>query len=342
MKKGYSISMVFIIAMFCVAQIGCDYYGVNFSGRNFNAKFIEERDWTFDADGIALIDTEVMHGSIKVNAVDTSEIKVHAIKTIRAKTEAKAEQFAGQVQVWAMQDNDKLRLYIKRPERYKDYSIGVSYTISCPKEVALKLKSTHGKIEIDGIEDTVDANTTHGSIYLNGGRNNIKLNTTHATVDLKNCVGRVDVHTTHGKIIANNIQADQEAIILKTSHAPITVNESSGVFDLGTTHGSINAQIDSLYQHGNFSSTHGSVHIAVANDVAPIKVNTNHGSVSVALPGDFSGQLDASTSNNVVQSDFPVAVKSAKKNRLYGPIGGGGDTRIYVRNDHGKITITKN
>ncbi len=342
MNKGYSIPMVFIVAMFCIAQIGCDYYGINFSSGNFKAKFIEERDWTFDADGVALIDTEGMHGSIKVSAADVDEIKVHAIKTIRAKTEAKAEQFAEQVKVWAMQDNDKLRLYVKRPDRYKDFSIGVSYTISCPKEVALKLRSTHGKIEIEGIEDTVDANTTHGSIYLNGGRRVINLNTTHATVDFKNCVGRVDVHTTHGKIIANNIQADQEAIILKTTHASITVSESSGVFDLGTTHGSIDAQINSLSKHGNFSSTHGSIHLAIANDVAPIQVNTNHGSVSIALPADFSGQLDASTSHNVVKSDFPVAVKSARKNKLYGPIGGGGDTRIYVRNNHGKISITKN
>ncbi len=342
MKKSYPASMVFLVAMFCVMQIGCDYYGVHFSGGNFNAKFIEERDWTFDADGIASIETEGMHGSVIVNAEDVSEIKVHAVKTIRAKTEAKAEQFAGQVEVWVMQDNDKLRVYIKKPDRYKDFSIGVSYTISCPEKIALKLRTTHGKIVIEGIEDTVEAITTHGSIYLNGGRKDIKLNTTHATVDLKNCVGRVDVNTTHGKIIADNIQADQETIVLKTSHAPITVSGSSGVFDLGTTHGGINARIDSLYNHGKFSSSHGAVNVAVANHVAPIQVNTNHGSVSIALPADFSGQLDASTSHNVVQSDFPIAVKSARKNQLHGPIGGGGDTKIYVRNDHGRISITKN
>ena len=154
------------------------------------------------------------------------------------------------------------------------------------------------------------------------------------------CPSAVDVnlHTTHSKIEINGVEGAVDAV---TTHGRIELNGGAGRIYAVTTHGKIEASVKRLTDEGNFVTTHGSVDVEIREGVAPVSARTTHGSINLKLPGDFSGQLDAKTSNGRVRSDFPIPLTDTSKKRLSGKIGEGGSAMVKLRTTNGNINLRK-
>ncbi len=299
MRKVQILLLTVVLAASCFSMTGCM---VSFGGfGNLNAKFIEEKDWTLEAAGVNLIDGDTTNGSIKLTASDTNEVKVHAVKTVRAKTDEAAEDYAKQVTLVTEKSGDSIRFYKEQPSGWKKVQVSVSYTIECPRDLSVHLRSTNGKITVEGIEKKVDAKTTNGAIDLAGG---------------------------------------SDSIMLRTTNGSISVHDSRGSIDASTTNGKISANIKDLGNKVNLSSTNGGINLEVESGNAPIEMTTTNGSATITLPANYSGELDAGTHNGRVSSDFAIPVKKASKTSLRGPIGDGGD-KVFIRTTNGSIKVNK-
>ncbi|MBN2330039.1 MAG: DUF4097 family beta strand repeat protein [Candidatus Omnitrophica bacterium] len=297
MKKNYTILPSFLCAILCIYLCGC-----NLAGWDLKAKYEEEKDWSLSAAEVELIDVVTTNGAIIVSSTDAPEIKIHAVKTIRAKTEEKAKEYAGEVVLYVEQDEGALNVFHEHPSGWKQVQVGVSYTISCPPQMEAKLKSTNGKISIDRLQRAVDALTTNGSIHLTGGQGEIQLRTTNGSVDIADSSGRINASTTNGKISARQI---------------------------------------ALSERADFSTTNGGVELDIESGAAPITAVSTNGSITLSLPAQFSGQLDASVSNGRIASDFAVPGASSQKKSLRGSIGEGGENRIFLTTTNGNISLKK-
>ncbi|MBN2330040.1 MAG: DUF4097 family beta strand repeat protein [Candidatus Omnitrophica bacterium] len=320
-----------LAASLCFFAMGCE----------FNGKYVEELDWTLDAAAIETIDVETTHGSIEVAAGDVDQITIHAVKTILARTDAKAEEFSKRVTLHVTPENDVLRIYKKQPAVMNNYGVGVSYTIECPPGVALKLASTHGKIEMKGVQDQADAETTHGAITLIGGKGQIDLRTSHAPIIVQNCEGRIEAKTSHGEIRLKDAAAEGEDVFLRTTHAAVHIEDCQGNFDVQTSHGAIVGRRLSLSAPARFASTHGRIELEIDRGSAPVFAGTTHSSIALTLPKEYSGRLDASTSHGRIETDFPIPVLRSSKDSLAGPIGEGGEAIVRLRSSHGNISIQR-
>jgi len=299
MRKVQILLLAVVLAISCFSMTGCM---VSFDGfGNLNAKFIEEKDWTLEANGVNLIDGDTTNGSIKLTASDTNEVKVHAVKTVRAKTDEAAEEFAKQVILHTEKSGDSIRFYKEQPTGWKKVQVSVSYTVECPKDMSVHLRSTNGKITVEGIAKKVDAKTTNGAIHLAGG---------------------------------------SDSILLRTTNGSINVLDSRGSIDASTTNGKISADIQDLVNKVDLSTTNGGINLEVKSGNAPIEMTTTNGSATVTLPANYSGDLDAGTHSGRVSSDFAIPVKKASKKNLRGPIGEGGD-KVYIRTTNGNINVNK-
>ncbi len=271
-------------------------------GVTLNGRFTEEIDLSFAAAGISVIDADTTNGSITVNASDTQEIKVHAEKTIRALTDEKAKEYAAEVELFAETEGDMLKVYYEHPKGWKQVQVNIQYTIDCPPSIALRLGTTNGNIEVMGVNKAVEANTTNGNIGLTGGEGTIILRTTNGNVDIEDSKGRIETSTTNGNI---------------------------------------HARIETLEDKADLSTTNGGVHVEIQKGTAPVRASSTNGAITIGLPSDFNGQLDASTFNGSVSSDFAIPVQKPSKRSLKGPIGEGGDCEIYARTTNGGISIKK-
>ena len=154
------------------------------------------------------------------------------------------------------------------------------------------------------------------------------------------CPSAVDVnlHTTHSKIEINGVDGAVDAV---TTHGRIELYGGAGRIHAITTHGKIEALVRLLTDEGKFVTTHGPINVAIGAGLAPVLAKTTHGSINLKLPEDFSGYLDAKTSNGRVRSDFPVPFTNKSKKQLAGKIGKGGLAKVTLRTTNGNINLKK-
>ena len=148
----------------------------------------------------------------------------------------------------------------------------------------------------------------------------------------------VNLHSTNGKIEINGVEGAVDAV---TTNGGIQMHGGAGRIHAVTTNGNIQASVSRLTDEGKFVSTNGSLTLTIRQGVAPVSASTTNGSINLKLPGDFSGHLDAKTSNGQVHSDFPVPFTNKSKKRLSGKIGGGGQANVKLRTTNGGIHLRK-
>ena len=176
----------------------------------------------FEGTGIAKIDAQAANGRIKLEGSDRDGVTVRAWKEVRGRRAAAAE-FAEQVEVYAEQIGDELRVFAEHPPPPRGVNLAVRYTIETPREVDVNLRTVNGKINISGISGSIDTTTVNDVIKLEGDAGPIRARTTNGSiragiglliddaefsttngsieVEVHRCVGSVAALTTNGSII---------------------------------------------------------------------------------------------------------------------------------------------
>ena len=181
--------------------------------------------------------------------------------------------------------------------------MSVRYEIQSPRDVNLDLQTSNGRIEIANIDGRIDATTSNGAIDVTGGADRVDLHTSNGRIELRGASGRIHVSTSNGAIVASLGTVTDEAV---------------------------------------FSTSNSSIDVTIDSGIAPVMATTDNGSIDITLPGDFSGKLDARTTNGQVSSEFAVThAEDSKTNRLIGDIGGGGDAAVTLRSSNGHINLRK-
>ena len=192
--------------------------------------FSEELDWTLDAADISVISAETTNGAIILVGSSKEKVIVRASKQVRAWNRANAKKFAKEVQIHVERRGKEMKIYKKHPKLPPGISIRVTYEIQCPSAIDVNLKASR-KIEIDGVEGTVDARTTNGKIELYGG------------------VGRIHTVTKNGKIEASVKRlTDEGTFVTSNGSVDVEIREGIAPVSVRTSNGSINLKLP-----GNFS-----------------------------------------------------------------------------------------
>jgi DUF4097 and DUF4098 domain-containing protein YvlB len=155
----------------------------------------------------------------------------------------------------------------------------------------------------------------HFFSWLFGGKTNV-------TVTLRLRVPKtcpLDVESVNGEV---SLEGFSEKVRARSTNGRVSGENLSGPVDLKTVNGGIDVEMTS------------------AELKADCHVETVNGTISVSMPGSFKADIDASTVNGDVQSDFEIAVKQISKNHLRGRLNGGGP-RIVLQTVNGGIQIVK-
>jgi hypothetical protein len=103
------------------------------------------------------------NGGIQVEGWDRNEIRVRAVVSANARTEAEAKQLASGVQVQV--GGGRVSATGPSTERRQWWS--VSYRINVPRRNDLDLNANNGGVSITGVSGTIRFDTTNGGVRLN-------------------------------------------------------------------------------------------------------------------------------------------------------------------------------
>ena len=155
----------------------------------------------FEGTGITKIDAQTANGQITLEGSDRDEVTVRAWKEVRGRRAAAAE-FAEQVEVYAEQIGDELRIFTDHPPPPKGVNLSVRYAIETPREVDVNLRTVNSRIEIGGISGAIDATTVNGVINLEGDTGPIHARATNGSVkaEIGLLTSDAEFSTTNGTI----------------------------------------------------------------------------------------------------------------------------------------------
>ncbi len=237
----------------------------------------------------AVVTLRNVNGGVTFEAWDREEVRVEAVKKVKAGTEEAARKTMSQVQIEVNSDPKGLRIETKVPKQGSGFfdwlfnnqvNVDVTYQVHVPRRVA------------------VDAETVNGGVTLAGTHGRVRVETTNGGIDLKDVEGDVNVSSTNGGISATRI---------------------SGAVKAGTTNGAIEADL-LFFPDGSdlqFETTNGGISVRLPRDARlSVDASTTNGRVDSdfevpgaqkgkrSLQGDINGgggKLALSTTNGSIE-----------------------------------------
>ncbi|RKX30147.1 MAG: hypothetical protein DRP71_15540 [Verrucomicrobia bacterium] len=268
----------------------------------------EEINRTLEAESGGTLIIKVDSGQIDVSGKSTSTVEIEISRSIGDSSKEKEADYLAKHPVTIEQEGNQITITQKGGKRStsgwwfnRGPKIKARYTISVPDKFNVDLETSGGAINARNLTGNVAVNTSGGSIAL------------------AYLHGPTNAHTSGGSITAESGSGDLK---LHTSGGSLTVIAHDGNINGHTSGGSIRATL-------------------LSRPSSDCSLSTSGGSIRVKLPPDTAVTLDASTSGGSVSSDFDVPGRDPKKkNRLSGPINGGGPA-LHLRTSGGNIRINR-
>lgn len=151
----------------------------------------------------------------------------------------------------------------------------------------------------------------------------------------------LELSTVNGNLIAKGGKGSVQG---QSTNGNVSVEGGRGRVQLRTQNGNISARIDELRQEALFTNTNGNISARVLTGCAPVTATSTNGNVELYLHGDFSGKVDARTTNGSVGSEVELShVELSKRTQLVGQLGEGGDVevRLHTLNGNAKLKTLK-
>jgi hypothetical protein len=202
------------------------------------------------------------NGGIHVEAWDRNEVRVRAIVQGNARTDARAREIAGQVQV----QSGGGRVYATGPDLERREWWSVSYRINVPRK------------------NDLDLNATNGGITINGVHGNLRFDTTNGGVRLNEVGGFVRGETRNGglNITLAGSRWDGDGLDVETSNGGVNLAIPDGYnaeLETRTVNGGLNIDFPVTVQ-GELSSRRG-ITTTLGSGGPPVRVRTTNGGVRI-------------------------------------------------------------
>jgi hypothetical protein len=229
--------------------------------------------------------------------------------------------------------------------------LSISFVIYTPKTASGILKTSHGNIDLTGLEGDENLETSHGDIAIYKITGKVVGQTSHGNVSVTDCKNDIDVSTDHGDVTGRNSEG---TIKLITSHGNIDLKDLKGKVRAGTQHGDIsgnniegelvastshgNVNLDGMSSSVNASTDHGNISLSVVNITGEIVTRIDNGDIALELPKGKGLNLDLQ-GRNVLINGMQNFTGSQSKDSVKGSTNGGGTKVTAITNKGASLTF---
>lgn len=231
----------------------------------------ETRNYSFDGNGIRLVEVRSYNGRVTLDHNSTSDGSVDCEVRFYAsgKTEAMAQDRLVEMTAVGSRDGDVLRIEVPHHSKLGTNNAGARLDLNLPEGVLIDIRTSNDNVNVRALSGP------------------IKIKTSDGRVDIENWAapGTVEVKSPNGGIDYQGGSMDFELV---TSNGPVYV-----------------ALPDGWNRKGYLHSSNGSVRIESEGRIdAKMNASTSNGKVTVSSPSmEGEGKLTVGTSNG------PVSVK---------------------------------
>lgn len=180
--------------------------------------------------------------------------------------------------------------------------VTVAMTVLVPRGTQVRVVTGNGALSVERVGGNVEASTGNGRVHIDGTEGSVRVSSGNGDVDIRGAKASVDVRTGNGSV---------------------TVSTSEGPVDARSGNGDIDVSMSSLRARDD------------------MEFHTGSGSVRVTLPSGYNGELDASTGNGELRTDFELRVLGRMNPRHVRATIGTGGPKLRLTTGNGRLEIRK-
>src|SRR4051812_15610904 len=178
----------------------------------------------------------------------------------------------------------------------------VAMTVLIPRGVRLKLATGNGAVSVERAGSDVQASTGNGRVSILETEGAVNVSTGNGDVTVRNAKAMVHVSTGNGDVDVVTVEG------------PVEVSSGNGDIDVRMS--ALRAKEDMAFHTGS-------------------------GDVKLTLPSSYNGELDASTGNGTIRSDFDLKIKGQLSPRHVRATIGSGGPMLRMTTGNGEFEIRK-
>ncbi len=255
---------------------------------NFSRTLRLGRNGTLDLQNVA--------GDITVTGGGGDDVKIDAVKRVRHPNEAEGKALLSEITIEVADRSGRVEVRTEYPRR-RNWSGGVDFTVSVPRDASVSLRSVSGNVKVTNINGELRAESVSGDIITM---------TTKKLRWAKTVSGDVDVS-----------EAEADELSVGSVSGDVTVSRLKGSgFDAQTVSGDLRLT-DVEFEHASLRSVSGDIDYAgrLARN-GRYQFQSHSGDIRVT-PADGRGfAIEASTFSGDVRSDFALTLQSSPGNSL--------------------------
>jgi len=274
------------------------------------------------------LDLQNVAGDISVTGGGGDDVRIEAVKRVRHPNEAEAKALLSEIEIEVADRGGRVEVRTEYPRR-RNWSGGVDFTLSVPRDASVSLRSVSGRVKVTNINGELRAETVSGDII---------------TMTAKKL--RV-AKTVSGDVEISESEADE--LSLGSVSGDVIVNRLKGNgFDAQTVSGDLRLT-DVEIDHASIRSVSGDIDYSgrLARN-GRYQFQSHSGDIRVT-PADAKGfTIEASTFSGDVRSDYALTLQTSPANSftpgrnrsVRGSFGDAGAT-LTLQSFSGDIAIVK-
>jgi DUF4097 and DUF4098 domain-containing protein YvlB len=272
-------------------------------------------------------DLQNLSGDIIVTGGTGNEVRLEATKRVRHPNESEARALLEAIDVRIDERNGNVEVRTDYPRR--NWSGGVDFTVSLPRDANVILRSISGDIRVSNVNGDLRAETTSGDLTATSVRRIRLAKTISGDLEITDSDGDdVAAATVSGTVVARGLKA--RSVDLQS------VSGDMRIADVESDRTYVRSVSGSIDYSGRLART------------GRYEFQSHSGDVRVSPVGSTGFTIEASTFSGNLQSDFPVTLQGNSPNRFgpgrRGPVRGSfgdGSAVLSLQSFSGNITIVK-
>jgi Putative adhesin len=181
-------------------------------------------------------------------------------------------------------------------------SVSVAMTLLVPRGAQVRVTTGNGAVSVERVGGEVSASTGNGRVNVLNTDGAVRVSTGNGDVVVREAKGAVRVSTGNGRV---NVT---------TSQGPVEARSGNGDID---------------------------VRMAAVRPSEDMTFSTGSGDVRVTLPTGYNGELDASTGNGSIASEFDLKLEGRMSPRRVRATIGSGGARLRLTTGNGGLELKK-
>jgi DUF4097 and DUF4098 domain-containing protein YvlB len=271
-------------------------------------------------------DLQNLSGDIVVTGGAGNDVRLEATKRVRHPRESEARALLQAIEVRIEERNGNVDVRTDYPRR--NWSGGVDYTVSVPRDANVVLHSISGDIRVSTLNGELRVESTSGDVVATAVRRLRQAKTVSGDVEIVDSDGdEVAGETVSGNVVARGVKARTVDLHSVSGDLRMTDVESDRAF-VRSVSGNVEFS-GRLSRNGRY------------------ELQSHSGDVRVSPLGASGFSLEASTFSGDLRSDYPLTVQGNQPNGrrngrgpIRGTVGDGGAI-LTLQSFSGNITIVK-